>query len=247
MKPYVGLYKFGRHRSNWGIWQYDYVSETGATARFIKDVYSYAKEKIKVDYAKKQGKEIETSTMYDTVSELQKQKGDISAYFEFKGKIDDLDRKNGDDKVKQKEKLEYLNDMTTDKKTKRIIYEDTFGNDDTLYSNLKSLTGNRVSIEDYLDYKTTEIKGIDNPYSNIKGKTIKGSKKKVLESFLQDSNFSGIEMLYIYGTQNSFNSTQRAQFQNYVTSLDLNPEEEYEIYKKLNSIEELEDGRIRWK
>jgi hypothetical protein len=41
MKPYVGLYKFGRHRSNWGIWQYDYVSETGATAKFIKDVYSY--------------------------------------------------------------------------------------------------------------------------------------------------------------------------------------------------------------
>lgn len=41
MKPYVGLYKFGRHRSNWGIWQYDHVSETGATARFIKDVYSY--------------------------------------------------------------------------------------------------------------------------------------------------------------------------------------------------------------
>jgi hypothetical protein len=41
MKPYVGLYKFGRHRSNPGIWQYDYVSETGATAKFIKDVYSY--------------------------------------------------------------------------------------------------------------------------------------------------------------------------------------------------------------
>lgn len=41
MKPYVGLYKFGRHRSKWGIWQYDSVRENGATARFIKDVYSY--------------------------------------------------------------------------------------------------------------------------------------------------------------------------------------------------------------
>ena len=48
MKPYVGLYKFGRHRSNWGIWQYDYVSETGATARFIKDVYSYEEAVIEV-------------------------------------------------------------------------------------------------------------------------------------------------------------------------------------------------------
>lgn len=25
----------------WGIWQYDWVSETGSTARFVKDVRSY--------------------------------------------------------------------------------------------------------------------------------------------------------------------------------------------------------------
>lgn len=41
MKAEVGKYKFGRHRTLWGIWQYDYVSETGATARFVKDVYTY--------------------------------------------------------------------------------------------------------------------------------------------------------------------------------------------------------------
>ena len=41
MKAQVGLYKFGRHRNHWGIWQYDWVSETGASARFAKDVYSY--------------------------------------------------------------------------------------------------------------------------------------------------------------------------------------------------------------
>ena len=41
MKAQVGLYKFGRHRNSWGIWQYDWVSETGSSARFIKDVCSY--------------------------------------------------------------------------------------------------------------------------------------------------------------------------------------------------------------
>lgn len=40
MKAEVGKYKFGRHRSMWGIWQYDWVSETGSSARFIKDVFS---------------------------------------------------------------------------------------------------------------------------------------------------------------------------------------------------------------
>lgn len=41
MKPKVGLYKFGRHRSMWGIWQYDTVTENGASANFIKDVATY--------------------------------------------------------------------------------------------------------------------------------------------------------------------------------------------------------------
>lgn len=41
MKAEIGKYKFGRHRHHWGIWQYDYVSETGSSARFIKDVFSY--------------------------------------------------------------------------------------------------------------------------------------------------------------------------------------------------------------
>ena len=41
MKAEVGKYKFGRHRSMWGIWMYDWVSETGSSARFIKDVFSY--------------------------------------------------------------------------------------------------------------------------------------------------------------------------------------------------------------
>ena len=41
MKAEVGKYKFGRHRNLWGIWQWDSVTETGTSARFINDVYSY--------------------------------------------------------------------------------------------------------------------------------------------------------------------------------------------------------------
>ena len=41
MKAEVGKYKFGRHRSMWGIWQWDSVTETGSTARFVKDVRTY--------------------------------------------------------------------------------------------------------------------------------------------------------------------------------------------------------------
>ena len=41
MKAEVGKYKFGRHRNNWGIWQWDWVSESCSSARFIKDVRTY--------------------------------------------------------------------------------------------------------------------------------------------------------------------------------------------------------------
>ena len=41
MKAQVGQYKFGLHRNHWGIWQYDMVSETETSARFIKDVCTY--------------------------------------------------------------------------------------------------------------------------------------------------------------------------------------------------------------
>lgn len=41
MKVHVGMYKFGRYRNHWGIWQYNMVSETGISATFIKDVFTY--------------------------------------------------------------------------------------------------------------------------------------------------------------------------------------------------------------
>lgn len=41
MKAEIGKYKFGRHRNWWGIWQWDSVTETDSSARFIKDVRTY--------------------------------------------------------------------------------------------------------------------------------------------------------------------------------------------------------------
>ena len=48
MKTEVGKYKFGRHRSKWGIWQWNMVTETVASARFIKDVMTYEEAVIEV-------------------------------------------------------------------------------------------------------------------------------------------------------------------------------------------------------
>ena len=220
-------------------------------AKAIDDVYAYAKEKIKVEYAEDNNHAVKPTNLYNTVTSLEENNADVSAYFEFKGKIDDLDREKGEESVKNKEKMSYLKEMKTDAKTKRIIYEDTLGTNDEVYQNLSKLTGNKVNIDQYLDYKTAEIKGIDDPKSIVKGKTKSGSKKANLQKYLRESNFSEVEALYIYGTQNSLNSTQRVQITNYINKAKqagrLTASEEKELYKKLNSVEELEDGRIRWK
>ena len=183
-------------------------------AKAIEDVYSYAKEKLKVDYADAKNQEIKTSTLYNTVESLIDSKADVSAYFEFKGKMDDLDREKGDEEVKKQEKLEYLHEMKTTDNTKRIIYQDTLGTNDNIYKYLNQLTNNKVSINQYLDYKTQgdSLKADDNPYSNIVGKTISGSKKKKVVNYLNNSDFTAVERLYIYGTQYAFNSAQKQQF-----------------------------------
>ena len=216
-------------------------------AKAISDVYSYAKEKIKVDYAEQQGEEYKPSSLYNTVSELEEKNGDVSAYFDFKGKLDDLDRAKGDEKVKQKEKLEYLNSMKTTDKTKTIIYKDTFGADDEVFSNLQTLTGNRISINDYLDYKTANIEGVDDPNSLIKGKKIPGSAEKNVIKFLKDTNFSNIERMYIRGINNSLDTEEVEMFKDYVTKLNLTSDEKKAIYKKLKNYEEREDGAYRLK
>ena len=45
----VGTYHFGRHHSNWGIWQCDFVGERMTSSRFVKDVFTY-EEAVKETY-----------------------------------------------------------------------------------------------------------------------------------------------------------------------------------------------------
>lgn len=123
----------------------------------IKDVYDYVKEVNKVDYAKKVNQEYETSTLYDTIKELQKQSANTSSYFEYKANTQDM--KKDIDKIKS------LKDMSTDSKTKDIIYQETLMDKEegkqTEYEQLKdyytknSLPGVRGEniIDTYLDYK----------------------------------------------------------------------------------------------
>lgn len=174
-------------------------------------------------------------------------------YAEFKNKTavatdkKKIEKNNENASLNDAEKSQILIDSNYSDKEKKIIYSNYINKDDAIYNNLSKITGNKVNINQYLDYKTKgdELKADDNPDSNVKGKTVSGSKKKKIVNYLNNSDFSPVERLYIYGTQYSFDSKQKAKFKSYIDKAKqegkINSEEATEIYKKLRSVEELED------
>ena len=172
-------------------------------------------------------------------------------YYNFNIKLDELQREKDktNETVKDTDKISVLYNSDYDSSTKGKVYEYMLnGNKDETYINLKTLTGDKVKINDYLGYKTADISAEDDPTSNIKGKTISGSKKKKVVEYLNNSKFSGIERLYIYGTQYSFSNSQKQAFVNYVNNkIKPTNTERKELYKKLKDYQEREDGAYRLK
>lgn len=136
-------------------------------AKTIEDVYSYAKEQLKSDYARKNGLKLKNSTLYDTIDELNNKNADISSYLSFKSEVAGI--------KKDSDKLKVLRNLETDSKTKSIIYEETF--DKTAdgkkseYENLKEDFGSEAIINQYLDYKVREN-------DKLKGLRATGEKKE---------------------------------------------------------------------
>ena len=213
-------------------------------AKFLEEVVadSYSKAKYEIlgieseDGAKKREK-------IENVGE--------KTYYDFNIRLDKLQREKerNNETVKDSEKIEILHDATYNKDTKSKVYEYMLGgNKDDVYNSLKQLTNNKVTINDYLGYKTTDLSADKKDDGTKNGKSISGSAKKKLLDFLNNSNLSYIERLYIYGTKYpNLTSAQKTSLINKIKSLNLTSEEQKQIYLKLKDVEELSDGRIRWK
>ena len=139
------------------------------------------------------------------------------------------------------------NSTYTDKE-KDIIYQEYINSDDEIYTNLKLLNNNDVSkINEYLNYKTADLKANKKDDGTKDGETISGSAKNKVINFINNSNFNSIEKLYLYGTKYKLNNNQRKILTEYITSLNITPNQRKEIYLKLNGVVEMKDGTIQWK
>ena len=159
-----------------------------------------------------------------------------------------IEKGNNDATLNDTEKVELIKNSNYSNVEKDALYDDQI--DDKTYKNLKLLNKNNINkINQYLDYKSADLVSdkVDDGTKN--GKSVSGSKKKKIETYLNNSSFNGIERLYLYGQTYELNASQRKYFDNYIKSLKLTPEETKQIYLDLSSsnIVEMKDGSIRWK
>lgn len=138
----------------------------------IENIYSYAKEVNKVDYAKNNNETVKTSTLYDTLEELKQKGGNQSSYLNYIAKTKDI---TGEDSSKKK--IEVLANSNYTDKTKEIIYKNTEGSKDKKIIVVDKLG---LPINEYLKYKSQKFESD----KDEDGETISGSKKQKVYNYL---------------------------------------------------------------
>ena len=148
--------------------------------------------------------------------------------------------------LSNKDKINLLKKSNYSSKEKAAIYSNMINKKDSVYNNLRKLTN--VNIDAYLDYKMQDIEGDEDEKSDVKGKTVSGSKQSNLISYLNKSKLSGLERLYIYGKSYKYSEKERQQMINFIKKAKLTSKEQIEIYKGLSAnVEEHKDGKYYWK
>lgn len=188
----------------------------------INTIYSYAKEKGKVDYATNNSIDYNSENeVYNTLAELGK--NNYSDYINYLTGTIGI--------ISSDEKLNYLQSMNISDKSKKIIYENDISKgkiisnyEDSIYDTLKILTNDDVSI-DYLTYKTKSKTGEFNSEKDLEGKTIV-SKKEKITNFVINSNMSDIEkMILLVNNNYKLDDSLKDEFKEQLKNSNLSAEE----------------------
>lgn len=205
----------------------------------IENIYDYAKEQNKVNYAKSIGAEIETSTTYNVLKALEEGGGNQSQYLNFVGKTKEI---QGEKATQRKNKV--LLDSNYSSTTKSIIYENTTGKDDKLYNVLNN--GN-ININEYLDYKIRDSKDEFLADKNNDGEPISGSSKKKVYNYV-NNNITGVgNRLIILGNQYKLKDNERKALSEYINKIIPKTKDRIEVYKKLTKNFVVKDGKVYYK
>ena len=203
----------------------------------ISNIYSYAKEQNKLDYAKKVNEEIKPSTLYTTMKEIEKGGGKQSEYLSYLAKTKGISKENEKNKV--------LADSNYSNKTKEIIYANGTGKDDNLYNNL--LSKSNINMTEYLKYKNKLSEKAFGADKDKNGKTIAGSAKAKTINYL-NNNITGVgNRLLIAGKSYALQNSEKQKLVEYINSSVSTREERLEIYKQLDKNFTIKNGKVYMK
>lgn len=190
------------------------------------------------------------STYMDYKTKLNKEQEKVKKQNEQKKKTMLPTKDFKEDTFSTKDKIKLITSSNYTNKEKDIIYSQYIDKDDDIYNNLKLINNNDISkIDTYLNYKTTDLSADRKDDGTKNGKVISGSAKEKIIDYLNESDFSSIESLYLYGGKYKLSDLEKKTFEEYIDDLEITPEERKDIYLTLSSsnIVEMKDGSIKWK
>ena len=199
----------------------------------IENVYSYAKEQNKIDYAKNNKLEIKESTLYTTMKSLEKINGGQSSYLDYTARTQGME--------KEEDKRNYLASTNYSTTVKKAIYENTIGKDDKLYNTLIKKTN--TNINQYLEYKNAKLEAD----KDSDGKSISGTKKSKVYNYI-NTNISGYEnRLTLLASQYKLSRNEQKALSDYINKTYTSNDEKLEVYKYLSKNFEIKNGKIYYK
>ena len=174
----------------------------------IEKIYDYAKEQIKIDYAKNNKLNYKESKLSSTVNTLKKSNANTSNYFEYMALTQDMKKDN--------EKIKSLVDSNYSNKTKQIIYENNLLSNDKRYNIIKA---SGMNINEYLKYKLQAFESDKEDDGTIKGKSISGSKKNKQFDYIMNMNITGVQKQILWGLDYTPTQQNKQTIINYIITL----------------------------
>lgn len=160
-------------------------------------------------------------------------------YYDYRLKTKDIE---GEDATRRKN--EVLLDANYSNNVKSILYTNTTGKEDSLYSILNN--GN-IDIDEYLEYKIKDSKDEFAADKDKNGNSISGSSKKKVYSYV-NNNITGVgNRLIILGSKYKLQNSERQALTDYINKTVSNNNDKLEIFKKLSKNYTVKNGKVYYK
>ena len=119
------------------------------------------------------------------------------------------------------------------------------GKDDSEYKYLKTTN---IDINEYLKYKqaksTWKADRVDD--GTVAGKSVSGSKKEKVVSYINNMNVTYEQKLLLMGQQYKLSKAEQRKLANYINNMDLNQQEKLDLYGKIKGFTVYKNGRVTW-